>query len=163
AARRGAPRGAAAGRGGIGRARARSHPGSGSGYPCRPHAGRAAERGLGRHADRGRESPRRRAPGPARPGRDGPPGGGPFRERRAARAALDQMGHGKLQAEAVTKELASADAKLKETAWWIAGRHPEWAAALSGFLRERLAVKEMTPEQRADLVQQLAKLARGAA
>ena len=47
--------------------------------------------------------------------------------------------------------------------WWIAGRHPEWGAALSGFLRERLAVKEMTAEQRADLVQQLAKLARGAA
>jgi putative membrane-bound dehydrogenase-like protein len=83
--------------------------------------------------------------------------------RRAALTALDQMGRGKLQAETVMKELASADAKLKETAWWIAGRHPEWGAALSGFLRERLAVKEMTPEQRADLVQQLAKLARGAA
>jgi putative membrane-bound dehydrogenase-like protein len=85
------------------------------------------------------------------------------RTRRAALTALDQMGRGKLQAEAVTKELAAPDASLKETARWIAGRHPEWGAALSGFLRERLAVKEMTAEQRADLVQQLAKLARGPA
>src|SRR5262249_10657580 len=83
--------------------------------------------------------------------------------RRAALTALDQMGRDKLKAEAVTKELASPDANLKETAWWIAGRHPEWGAALSGFLRARLAVKEMTAEQRTDLVQQLAKLARGAA
>jgi putative membrane-bound dehydrogenase-like protein len=83
--------------------------------------------------------------------------------RRAALTALDQMPGGGLQSAEVTRALAAPDVKLRETAWWVAGRHPEWAAALSGFLRERLAVQDMTAEQRADLVQQLAKLARGAA
>ena len=51
--------------------------------------------------------------------------------------ALDQMGHGPL--DAVMAELASKDARLKETAWWIAIRHPEWGTALTGILKERLA------------------------
>src|SRR5204863_79118 len=107
AARRRAPRGAPPGDASAGGTPPRGHPRPGGGYPCGSHGGGAAQRGLGGDADRGRESTRRRAPGAARRGRKGPPGGGAF--------------------------------------------------------RERLAVKEMTAEQRADLVQQLAKLARGAA
>jgi putative membrane-bound dehydrogenase-like protein len=83
--------------------------------------------------------------------------------RRAALTALDQMEKGGLKDEAVTKELTSPDAKLRETAWWVAGHHPEWAPALAGFLRERLAVQKISPAERDDLAGQLAKLARSRA
>jgi hypothetical protein len=36
------------------------------------------------------------------------------------------MDGGKLDGDAVAKELESPDAALKETAWWIVGRHAEW-------------------------------------
>ena len=49
------------------------------------------------------------------------------------------MEGGGLDPDAVAPELASSDPALKETASWIAGRHPEWGDALAGFLRERLA------------------------
>ncbi|MCI0456242.1 MAG: HEAT repeat domain-containing protein [Gemmataceae bacterium] len=83
--------------------------------------------------------------------------------RRAALVALDQMDKGKLPTAAVTKELAATDPKLRETAWWIAGRHSEWGATLSGFLRDRLAAKDLTPAEQEDLAQQLARLARASA
>ena len=62
------------------------------------------------------------------------------RIRRATLVALDQMNGGALEAKAVAAELPSADAAMKETAWWIASRHPEWGAELSTVLRDRLAV-----------------------
>jgi putative membrane-bound dehydrogenase-like protein len=80
--------------------------------------------------------------------------------RRAALIALDQMTDGKLDAASVAKELTSPDAKLKETAWWIAGRHPEWSGALAGFFRERLAAKGLPAAERDGLAHQLARLAR---
>ncbi len=82
--------------------------------------------------------------------------------RRGALIALDQTGGG-LKAESVTAELASSNPAMKEAAWWIAGRHPEWAAALVGFLRDRLAAKELKPQEADDLAGQLARLARGQA
>jgi putative heme-binding domain-containing protein len=78
--------------------------------------------------------------------------------RRAALVALDQMGGG-LQASMITADLSSADPGLKETAWWIASRHPEWGGELSGILRDRLAAK-LTPAERGELVRQLARFAR---
>jgi putative membrane-bound dehydrogenase-like protein len=83
--------------------------------------------------------------------------------RRGALVALDQMDGGKLEASAVTTELTSSDPKLKETAWWIAGRHPEWGEALGGFLRQRLAAKNLTEAEQEELIGHLAKLARGPA
>ncbi|HZY88356.1 MAG TPA: PVC-type heme-binding CxxCH protein, partial [Gemmataceae bacterium] len=68
--------------------------------------------------------------------------------RRAALVALDQMDGGSLDAKAVAAELNSREAVLKETAWWVVGRHPEWGGALAGFLRDRLAAKELTPAER---------------
>jgi putative membrane-bound dehydrogenase-like protein len=82
--------------------------------------------------------------------------------RRAALTALDQMPDGKLDAAAVIKELTAADPALKETAWWIAGRHPEWGEQLSGVLRDRLAGK-LSPDEQADMTRQLAKLAKSTA
>jgi putative membrane-bound dehydrogenase-like protein len=47
--------------------------------------------------------------------------------RRAALVALDQMNGAGLDAALVTPYLTSPTPKLKETAVWIVGRHPEWA------------------------------------
>lgn len=80
--------------------------------------------------------------------------------RRAALVALDQMGKGHVQPETVIPLLASAEPVLKETAWWIVGRHPEWAEALAGFLRERLAAPNLEPAAQEELVRQLARFGR---
>jgi putative heme-binding domain-containing protein len=83
--------------------------------------------------------------------------------RRIALTALDQMGGKHLAAEVVAAELNASDSRLKETAWWIVGRHPEWGGKLSGILRERLAAIDPKSAESADLVQQLARLAKAAA
>jgi putative heme-binding domain-containing protein len=80
--------------------------------------------------------------------------------RRAALTALDQMDGGKLELAALAAELNSSDAQLKETAWWIAGRHPEWGGALAGFLRQRLAAKNLTAAEGDELSRQFARFAR---
>jgi putative membrane-bound dehydrogenase-like protein len=79
--------------------------------------------------------------------------------RRAALIALDQMPGGKLEPEVIAKDLAASDPRLKEAAWWIAGRHPEWGGALAGFLRERLDAKGLAQAERDELVRQLARFA----
>ncbi|MGH7223066.1 MAG: PVC-type heme-binding CxxCH protein, partial [Gemmataceae bacterium] len=79
--------------------------------------------------------------------------------RRAALTALDQMDGGRLEAKSVTAELTAVEPKLKETAWWIAERHPEWGSALTGFLRQRPAAKPRTESERDELIHKLARLA----
>jgi putative membrane-bound dehydrogenase-like protein len=80
--------------------------------------------------------------------------------RRAALVALDQMDGGGLKAETVAAELSSEEARTKETAWWIAGRHPEWAGAVTGFLRDRLCTADkLAPAAQDELVQHLARFA----
>src|SRR5205085_9386600 len=61
------------------------------------------------------------------------------------------------------KALGATDARLKETAWWIAGRHPDWGPRLSGFLRERLVEAKSSPAEREDLLHQLTRLAKSPA
>jgi putative heme-binding domain-containing protein len=85
-----------------------------------------------------------------------------LRTRRTAMFALDQMEGGGLQPSALAAELVSADPVLKENAWWIAGRHPEWGGALAGFLRDRLSAGKLTSAEREELVRQLARFARTA-
>ncbi len=81
--------------------------------------------------------------------------------RRAALVALDQMDGGAVQSAAVTREFASAEPRLKETAWWIAGRHPDWAPTVTGFLRERLSTADrLAPAEQDELVRHLARFAR---
>jgi putative membrane-bound dehydrogenase-like protein len=79
------------------------------------------------------------------------------RIKRAALIALDQMKDGGLKAEIVAKELNSPDPRLKEAAWWIAGRHPDWGDTLAGFLRERLAVKDLPAAEQTELISRLAR------
>ena len=68
------------------------------------------------------------------------------RTRRAALLALDQMEQRSLGPSTVVPLLTSADADLGEAAEWIAGRHPEWGGALSGFFRRRLTNLQASEE-----------------
>jgi putative membrane-bound dehydrogenase-like protein len=73
--------------------------------------------------------------------------------RRATLAALEQMPDGKLESKYVLAELNSADAALRETAWWIAGRHPEWGGELAGYFKDQFKrIEKMTPPEQDELV-----------
>jgi putative heme-binding domain-containing protein len=80
--------------------------------------------------------------------------------RQAAMTALDQMGGVHLAPEEVAADLNAADPRLREIAWWIVSRHPEWGGKLGGILRDRLAGSKLTETERTDLVQKLSRLAR---
>jgi putative membrane-bound dehydrogenase-like protein len=82
------------------------------------------------------------------------------RIRRAALIALDQMDGGGLKPESITPLLTSSDALLKQTAWWIAGHHPDWGQAVAGFFRQRLASKDLSSGDRDELQRQLAQFTR---
>ena len=60
------------------------------------------------------------------------------RVKRAALAALEQMPDGKLTAAEVLPHLAVTPSALHGSAWWVAGRHPDWGDDLVGHFRERL-------------------------
>jgi putative membrane-bound dehydrogenase-like protein len=84
------------------------------------------------------------------------------RIRRAALIALDQMDDGGLKPESITPLLTSSDALLKQTAWWIAGHHPDWGQAVAGFFRQRLASKDLSNADRDELQRQLSQFTRDA-
>jgi putative membrane-bound dehydrogenase-like protein len=73
------------------------------------------------------------------------------RTKRAALIALDQIGGGVLKPEGVVPLLDSPDAVLRDTAWWIAGRHLEWGQALAGSFQHRLATARLTGAEVDDL------------
>ena len=77
------------------------------------------------------------------------------RSRRAALIALDQMDNGGLQSDRITALLDSTDPVLKDTAWWIAGHHPEWGSALAGFFATHLSKPGITTSERGELEQRL--------
>ena len=72
----------------------------------------------------------------------------PRRARRAALIALDQMDGGGLKPEELVPLLDSPDPVLKDTAWWIAGRHPEWGDALAGFFDKQIAAGLLASAER---------------
>jgi putative membrane-bound dehydrogenase-like protein len=84
------------------------------------------------------------------------------RAKRAALIALDQMDGGGLQAGTVMSLLASPDSLINETAWWIAGQHPEWGGSLARFFEARLEAATGTAD-RDDLLQKLARFGHHAA
>jgi putative membrane-bound dehydrogenase-like protein len=75
--------------------------------------------------------------------------------RRAALAALHGMPNDNLASSAVFAELNSTTPTLRETAWWIAGRRPEWGDQLAEYFRDRLKrIEKMTPPEQDDLTGQ---------
>jgi putative membrane-bound dehydrogenase-like protein len=86
------------------------------------------------------------------------------RVRRACLAGLDQMPNGNPDPKSVIAELSSYDVDLRETAWWVAGRHPEWGEHLVGYFREQLKQTDgLPPAARDDLTERLAKFAKNEA
>jgi putative membrane-bound dehydrogenase-like protein len=86
------------------------------------------------------------------------------RVRRAALIALDQMDDAKPEASAVAKALTDPDVPLRDTAAWIAARHPEWGETLAGAFRQRLDEAAKLSDRDRDLLQgQLASLAKSPA
>lgn len=84
------------------------------------------------------------------------------RAKGAALIALDRMDDGNLNAGEVLPHLAATDPALRRAASWIAGRHPDWADALAGFLRERLAAKQLNAAARHELQGQIVAFAKSA-
>ena len=75
----------------------------------------------------------------------------------AALIALDQMDGGDLKPDEVIPLLNDADERRRAVANWILGHHPDWGATLAGYFRERLARKDLTESDRAELPPQLAR------
>jgi putative membrane-bound dehydrogenase-like protein len=79
--------------------------------------------------------------------------------RRAALVALEQMTGGSLTSAAVVAELAAADLRLRDTAWWIAERHPEWDDALLKPLQREVRMTPRAEPERQRLVERIARFA----
>jgi len=84
------------------------------------------------------------------------------RIRRGVLTAMDQIKDGGLNAEVISKNLDSSDLALKEAAWWIAGRHPEWGEALAGFFRDRMGAKDISLKDKEELIHRMARFAAAA-
>ena len=80
--------------------------------------------------------------------------------RRAALVALDQIG-ASLDPQLVITALDDTDDTIRDSARWIASRHPEWDAALVTYLRPKLAAP--SEGEQSSLVELLAKLAKSPA
>lgn len=82
------------------------------------------------------------------------------RARRAALIALDQMDGNQIAAASVLPLVGDADPILRETAWWIAARHPEWGTDLATHFRRSLAAGDAADAaQRKALEERLAQFA----
>jgi putative membrane-bound dehydrogenase-like protein len=81
------------------------------------------------------------------------------RARRVALIALDQMGGASLKPDGLMSLFDSSDPVLKDTAWWIAGHHPEWGGALAGFFQKRLRDRTLSRAELDDLEQKLSRFA----
>ncbi len=65
---------------------------------------------------------------------------------RAALAALEQIPDAKLTAEEVRPHLSSQEMPLRDTAWWIVGRHPEWGKDLAVEFGRAIRSQTVSPE-----------------
>jgi putative membrane-bound dehydrogenase-like protein len=79
--------------------------------------------------------------------------------RRAALVALDQMRGAALTSAAILPLLDAREPTLRDTAWWIAERHPDWGEALGGYFGSRLASMPAGDDERALLEQRLSQFA----
>ena len=75
--------------------------------------------------------------------------------------ALDQMPGGRLEPSIVGNSMRASDRSLRETAWWVAGRHPDWGVALYRVLRDALWAERDAPGEDESLVRLVARFATG--
>ena len=64
-----------------------------------------------------------------------------------------------MKPEGLIPLLTSSDPVLSQTAWWIAGRHPEWGGALARFLKRGWQLETSRGTERDTLAQKLALFA----
>src|SRR5262245_32670314 len=83
------------------------------------------------------------------------------RIQRAALVALDQGG-AKLDPHIIINHLDDSDAALRDSARWIASRHPEWDTDLIAYLRSKLT-SPMSATDEQQVIDLLAKLAKSSA
>ncbi|WP_375314921.1 PVC-type heme-binding CxxCH protein [Schlesneria sp. DSM 10557] len=76
-----------------------------------------------------------------------------------AMIANDQMPGGHVEPKSVIPWLTSNEPNLRETAHWLVGRHSEWGDSLAEYLQQRIAERNLTDDQRRELVEQLAQFA----
>ena len=69
--------------------------------------------------------------------------------REAALVALDQMRPSPLRAGQLTPFLTGKNKELQRTALWVAAHHPEWAADMTAFLRNRFQAGPLTSDEEA--------------
>ena len=82
--------------------------------------------------------------------------------KRAALIALDQMDRHALAGRARSSRCSTQPIRvLKDTAWWVAGHHPEWGDALAGFFATHLHRRPAA--QRDELQQKLVQFGDNAA
>ena len=81
------------------------------------------------------------------------------RVKRATLAALEAIEAKRLKSADVVPLLADGDATLRETAWWVAGKHPEWGGELVSYFRERMSQK-LGDAAKEELTARLAKFAK---
>jgi len=79
--------------------------------------------------------------------------------RRSALIALDQMPGGNLQPKEVVPLLGSTDATLRETGWWIADHHSEWAPQLAEYFRTAIPATTVEAQALQQLSSRLARFA----
>lgn len=80
------------------------------------------------------------------------------RVHRAVLAALDAIPGEVLTAKLVLSELEAKDSALRETAWWIAGKHPNWGEQLVSYFGEQIKrADKLPPEARTELSERLTK------
>jgi putative heme-binding domain-containing protein len=69
---------------------------------------------------------------------------------RAAMIALDQMDGGGVKVDSVIAALNSKEPVLKDTALWLAARHPDWGSALTGYFEARLKAADGSGDEGLD-------------
>ncbi len=78
--------------------------------------------------------------------------------KRTVLAALEAIDPKRLTVDDVMPHLSSAKEPLRDTAWWIAAKHPDWGGALVDHFRARLSAK-LTNDEQIELSERLAKFA----
>lgn len=78
--------------------------------------------------------------------------------RKAALVSLELMGFNGLKPEWVTKELGAEDPGLRNTAWWLVGKHPQWGDTFAKEIQAPLFREAPDPARAADWVKRLSSL-----
>src|SRR5579883_83299 len=80
--------------------------------------------------------------------------------RRACLATMENIPNANLDAKDALVHLDAKNSALRETAWWIAGRHPQWGDQLADYFAEKLkAAEKLTPAERDELASRSVKFA----